>query len=70
MTWWDGITNSWDMKFEQTPRNSGNQGSLACCSPWGHKDLDMTWRLHNGSEDFPDGVHFSLLYKRYGAYAS
>ena len=23
------------------------QGSLACCSPWGHKELDMTERLNN-----------------------
>jgi len=28
--------------FEQTLRDSEGQGSLACCSPWGHKDLDMT----------------------------
>ena len=23
------------------------QGSLACCSPWGHKELDMPERLNN-----------------------
>ena len=22
------------------------QGSLVCCSPWGHKELDMTERLN------------------------
>ena len=22
------------------------QGSLACCSPWGHKEWDMTERLN------------------------
>ena len=22
-------------EFEQTPRDSGGQGSLACCIPWG-----------------------------------
>ena len=22
------------------------QGSLACCSPWGHKELDMTEQLN------------------------
>ena len=26
----------------QTPRNDEGQGGLACCSPWGHKELDMT----------------------------
>ena len=25
-------------EFEQAPRVSGGQGSLACCSPWGHKE--------------------------------
>ena len=29
--------------FEQTPGNSEGQGSLACYSPWGHKDSDTTW---------------------------
>ena len=24
-------------EFEQTPEDSGEQGSLACCSPWGHR---------------------------------
>ena len=28
--------------FKQTPGDSGGQGSLACCSPWGCKELDMT----------------------------
>ena len=32
-------------EFEQTPGNRDVQGSLACCSPWGRKDLDMTERL-------------------------
>ena len=25
----------------QTPGDSGRQGSLVCCSPWGHKELDI-----------------------------
>ena len=29
-------------EFEQTLRDSGGQGSLACCSPWGCKESDMT----------------------------
>ena len=29
-------------EFEQTPGNSEGQGSLACCSPSGHKESDMT----------------------------
>ena len=34
-------------KFEQTLRDCEGQGSLACCSPWGHKESDMTERLNN-----------------------
>ena len=29
-------------EFEQAPENSEGQGSLACCSPWDHKESDMT----------------------------
>ena len=29
-------------EFEQALGNGEGQGSLACCSPWGHKQLDMT----------------------------
>ena len=32
----NGITNSVD-KFEQTPGDGKRQGSLAWCSPWGHR---------------------------------
>jgi len=28
--------------FEQTPGDGEGQGSLVCCSPWGHKKLNMT----------------------------
>ena len=34
-------------EFEQTLGDGGGQGSLACCSPWGHKELDMNERLNN-----------------------
>ena len=30
--WLDGITDSMDMSFEQTPGDGEGQGSLACCS--------------------------------------
>ena len=29
-------------EFEQAPGVGDRQGGLACCSPWGHKELDMT----------------------------
>ena len=28
-------------EFEQTQGNSGGQGGLECCSPWGRKESDM-----------------------------
>ena len=31
---------------EKTPGDSEGQGGLACCSSWGHKELDMTERLN------------------------
>ena len=37
----DGITDSMDMNFEQTPRDGEEQGSLTCYSPWGRKE--STW---------------------------
>ena len=33
-------------EFEQTLGYSEGQGSLACCSPWGCKELDMTEQLN------------------------
>ena len=32
-------------EFEQALRVGDEQGSLACCSPWGRKELDMTEQL-------------------------
>ena len=29
-------------KFEETPGDSGGQGSLASCSPWGRKESHIT----------------------------
>ena len=33
-------------EFEQASGDGDGQGSLACCSPWGHKQLDMTEQLN------------------------
>ena len=29
-------------EFEKTPGVGDEHGSLACCSPWGHKESDTT----------------------------
>ena len=41
-------------KFEQTPGDSGGQESLACCSPWDHKELDTTQLLNNNNNYVKD----------------
>ena len=32
--------------FEQAPGVGDRQGGLECCSPWGHKESDMTQQLN------------------------
>ena len=34
-------------EFEQAKGDGEGQGSLACCSLWGHKESDMTEQLNN-----------------------
>ena len=36
-------------EFEQASGDSEGQGSLACCSPWGYKEFNMTERLNNNN---------------------
>ena len=33
-------------EFESTPGVGDGQGGLACCSPWGHREPDMTKHLN------------------------
>ena len=41
-------------EFDQTPGDSGGQRNLACCSPWGRRESDMTvvaelwWQICSG----------------------
>ena len=37
----DGITEN-EHELGQTPGDGEGKGRLVCCSPWGHKELDMT----------------------------
>ena len=41
MRWMDGVIDSTDLSLSR-PGVGDGQGSQACCSPWGHKDSDMT----------------------------
>ena len=49
MSWLDGITDSMAISVNKLQDGEG-QRSLACCSAWGHKELDMTDRLNNSKE--------------------
>ena len=42
MRWLDGITESIDMSLSKLQEFVNGQGSLVCCSPWGHKESDTT----------------------------
>ena len=33
-------------EFKQALGEGEGQGSMACCSPWGHKELDTTEQLN------------------------
>ena len=36
-------------EFEQALGDGEGQGSLVCCSSWGHKELDTTERLNTNN---------------------
>ena len=61
-------------EFEQALGVGDEQGSLACCSPWGHKESDTAERLNNNNKiDWSDlavqGTLKSLL-QHYNSKAS
>ena len=37
-------------EFEQTLGDGEGQGSLVCCTPWGHKESNMTERLNKNNQ--------------------
>ena len=49
MRWLDGITDSMNMSLSKLWEIVKDRGSLACCSPWGHKELDTTEWLNNSN---------------------
>ena len=47
MRWLDGITDSKDMSLSKLQELvMDREGGPVCCSPWGHKELDMTEGLN------------------------
>ena len=51
MRWLDGISEAMDVKLEQTLGDGDGQGGLVCCSPWGHKELDMAGWLNKSNSN-------------------
>ena len=46
MRWLDSMSNSMEMN-EESLGDREEQGSLACCSPWGPEESDTTERWNN-----------------------
>ena len=51
MRWLDGNQLN-GREFEQVLGDGEGQGSLECCSPWSHKELDTTERLNNNMHKY------------------
>ena len=49
----DSLMASWfnGHEFKQGQGDGGGQGGLACCSPWGRKEWDMTEWLNNNKNE-------------------
>ena len=47
---------------EQVPGDGEGQGSLACCSPWGHKELDITELLNNSEDQHLGSSQFKSIF--------
>ena len=46
----DSFTNAMDMNSGKLQDMVRGQRGLACCSPWGCKESDMTGQLNNNSK--------------------
>ena len=44
-------------EFEHAPGDGEGQGSLACYSPWGHKELDTTERMNNNRTENSTNIY-------------
>ena len=54
-------------ELRQIPRDGKGQGGLACCSPWGCEESNMTWWLNkSNSQSLRDSqlLFFIMLYRK------
>ena len=49
-------------EFEEAPGDGEDQRSLVCCSPWGHKDSDMTEQLITSSTGLTVSILLRILF--------
>ena len=50
-------------EFEQALGVGDGQGSLACCSPWVHKESDTTEQLNKNIKFLSDRTELSVWFK-------
>ena len=68
MRWLDGITDSMDRHLSKLQEMVKDKGSLACCSPRGLKESDMTEKLNNnrtGQDANTAGQESNRFYEEY-----
>ena len=75
---WMASLTQWT-EFEQTLGDSEGQGSLVCCRPWSHKELDMTatkqqrgkvlWQDTQKPKEIPDKSGYILIKIEYSLLA-
>ena len=46
---------------EHTPGDCEGQGNLVCCSPWDHKELNMTLQLNSNNKHLPAVKKISII---------
>ena len=52
-------------EFEQVLGDGDGQRSLACCSPWGHKESDTTEQLNNMDHSLPCSSVHGISHAKY-----
>ena len=52
MRWFDGTTHFMDVSLSKLRIVGDGQGRLACCSPWGCQESDMTEQLNSNKKSF------------------
>ena len=57
---WDHRLNRHE--FEKAPGDGKGQGGVACCSPWGRKELDMTEQLNTPNCYSKQSIALLLLF--------